>query len=144
MLLVRMWSTGRLWSFNTNDFSSATTTRIRFICNCKCCDKWWTGTHRTDNHCRDEGEWTTQFAGIKYQETAKIKFSKPHLSTRHLPLGQEGGKGALQHVRVSTNCMRSVAVVRALAVEAQVVGWRHEERLEQLILGHLVNLRRDI
>lgn len=61
-----------------------------------------------------------------------------------LPLRQKRGEGALQRVRVAANSVRGVAVVGALSVEAQIVGGRHEERLEQIILGDLVNLCRDI
>ena len=67
-----------------------------------------------------------------------------HLPARLLPLGKERGEGALQRVRVAADGVRGVAVVGALAVEAQVVGGRHEERLEQIVLRHLVDLRGDV
>lgn len=44
-----------------------------------------------------------------------------YLASCLLPLRQKGGKGALERVWVAANGVRGVAVVRALAVEAQVV-----------------------
>lgn len=73
-----------------------------------------------------------------------LSLSHTYLSSRRLPLGQERGKGALQHVRVAANGVGRVAIVGALSVEAQIVRGRDEECLQQIILRHLVNLCGDI
>lgn len=40
-----------------------------------------------------------------------------YLAIAGLKVGQEGGEGALQHVRIAANGMRGVTIVRALAME---------------------------
>jgi len=44
--------------------------------------------------------------------------SNTYLAIARLKVGQKGGEGALQHVRVAANGMRGVTIVRALAMEA--------------------------
>jgi len=41
-----------------------------------------------------------------------------YLAIARLKVGQKGGEGALQHVRIAANGMRGVTIVRALAMEA--------------------------
>lgn len=55
--------------------------------------------------------------------------------------GQIGGHAALELVRAATNGVARVAIVRAPAVEADIVGRRHEECPQDISDGHVVNLR---
>lgn len=59
-------------------------------------------------------------------------------------VGQESGEAALQAVRRPAHGVRRVAVVAALAVEAEVAGGTDEEGLQQLAVGDVVDLRGDV
>lgn len=61
-----------------------------------------------------------------------------------LLFGQEGGKAALERVRLAADRVRRVTVVRALAVEAQVRRRRHKERFQQVIVGHRIDVGGDV
>lgn len=63
---------------------------------------------------------------------------------RLLVFGQERGERSLQRVRVAANCVRRIAVVRALAVKAQVLRWRYEKRFQQIVVGHHVDVGGDV
>ena len=65
----------------------------------------------------------------------------PDLARGELLVGQERGEATLQEVRRAADGVARVAVVGALAVEAEVPGRAHEERLEDVTVRHLVNLR---
>uniref|UniRef100_A0A182XTA4 Uncharacterized protein n=1 Tax=Anopheles quadriannulatus TaxID=34691 RepID=A0A182XTA4_ANOQN len=68
----------------------------------------------------------------------------PHLALRIVLRGQEGGERTLERVRIAADRVRRVAVVRALAVKAQIAARRDEERLEQHLIPHLVDLGGDV
>lgn len=55
---------------------------------------------------------------------------------------QESGETAFKGVRISANRVRRIAVITALAVEADITGRADEERLQQFAVGDLINLRR--
>ena len=59
-------------------------------------------------------------------------------------VGQEGGEAALEHIRSAADRVARVAVVGALAVEAQVPCRTDEEGLEDVAVRHLVDLRRHV
>lgn len=59
-------------------------------------------------------------------------------------VGQESGEAALEAVGCAAHGVRRVAVVTALAVEAQVAGGADEERLQQLAVGDLIHFRGDV
>lgn len=61
-----------------------------------------------------------------------------------LVFGQKGRKRALQRVRMAANRVRRVAIVRALAVEAQIRRRRHKERFQQVIVGHRIDFGGDV
>lgn len=65
----------------------------------------------------------------------------PDLPGDDVLVGQEGREAALEEIGVAAYGVRGVAVVRALAVEAQVTCRTHEEGLEDVPVGHLVYLR---
>lgn len=68
----------------------------------------------------------------------------PDLARRSLFGGQERGEAALQRVRAAAHGVARIAVVRAAAVEAHIVGRGHEERLEQLPVSDLIDLCRHV
>lgn len=68
----------------------------------------------------------------------------PHLALRNALVRQESRIRSLQHVRVTADRMRRVAVVRTLAVEADVVARGHEESLEELSVNQRVDLGGDV
>ena len=57
---------------------------------------------------------------------------------------EKGSETSLEHIWASANCVRGVAVVGALAVEAEVARWRDEEGLEQISFRERVDLSRDV
>jgi hypothetical protein len=59
----------------------------------------------------------------------------PSLPWRHRLGRKKSCKTSLQHVRVSTDCMGSVAIVRTLAVEAEVASRGDEEGFEEISLS---------
>ena len=58
----------------------------------------------------------------------------PSLPWRHRLGRKKSCKAALQHVWVATDGMRGVAVVRTLAMEAEVASGRDEEGFQEITL----------
>jgi len=58
--------------------------------------------------------------------------------------GEKSSKASFQHVWAAADCVRRVAVVGALAVEAEVARWRDEESLEKISFGQRVDLSCDV
>lgn len=65
---------------------------------------------------------------------------KTHLPLSNIRRRQKSGEASLQHVRVAAYCVSRVAVVRALAVEAEVVRRGHEKCLEYVPFGDVIDL----
>jgi hypothetical protein len=64
----------------------------------------------------------------------------PHFARSHFFARQESRERSFQNVGAATDGVCGVTVVGALAVETQVVGRRHEERLQQLAVCQRVQL----
>lgn len=73
--------------------------------------------------------------------TDTLKLICTYLSLGDLIGRQEGGEAPLQRVGVAADGVPRVAVVRALAVEAEVVGRRHEECLQDVAFCDVIDLR---
>lgn len=67
-----------------------------------------------------------------------------YLSLSDVISRQEGGKATLQHVRVATNSVSSITIVGAFAVEAEVVGRRHKESLQDIAFCDVIDFRRHV
>lgn len=70
--------------------------------------------------------------------------SKTHLALCLLVRWQESGEGSLDGVGTAADGVTRVAVVRTLSMEANVVRWRDEKCLQQIIVRQLINLRGDV
>lgn len=68
----------------------------------------------------------------------------PDLPRHEALVREERGEAALEGVRLAADRVARVAVVRALAVEAEIARRADEERLEDVAVGHLVDLRRHV
>lgn len=66
----------------------------------------------------------------------------PRLPRDERFIRQESGETPFKGVRISANRVRRIAVITALAVEADITGRADEERLQQFAVGDLINLRR--
>lgn len=66
----------------------------------------------------------------------------PGLPRNERFIRQERGEAPFKGVRISANRVRRIAVITALAVEADITGGADEERLQQLAVGDLINLCR--
>lgn len=67
-----------------------------------------------------------------------------HLALRLFVSGQERCKWTFYRVWAAADCMTRVAIIRTLSMETNVIRRRNEKCLQQIIVGELINFRRDV
>ena len=68
----------------------------------------------------------------------------PNLSRNCTLFRQKRSETAFQSVGRAANCVTGVAVVRTLAVEAQIASGTDEKRFEGISVGHLIDFTRHV
>ena len=79
--------------------------------------------------------WITFPLGFSPLVVASPPGMSPSLPWRHRLGRKKSCKASLQHIRVTTDCVGSVAVVRTLAMETEVPSWGDEEGFQEISLS---------